>query len=82
MSKQPTLEEIVDLIKNHDKRIGLRMLYQRFFIPHSERPKFKLLWDKLDKELKDAAEKEKKSAGYKLQERVSDGSDNDNDNSG
>lgn len=60
---QPTLDELIEIVKNHDIRIGMRMIYRRFFIPHSERPKYKKLWYAIHKELQDGNDSDDSDTG-------------------
>jgi hypothetical protein len=55
---RPRMETIIEMVKTHDKRIGLRMLYNQYSIPMSERYKYRKLWNTFYDLLPDAFEKE------------------------
>lgn len=59
MSERPSAERVAWYVKTYDKRVGLRMLYQKYGIPKSERHKYRELWNKFYELLPDAFEKER-----------------------
>jgi hypothetical protein len=52
----PSKEEFLDYVKKYDRRIGLRMLYQKHSIPEGERYKYRKLWKAFMEILDDASE--------------------------
>ena len=56
--KVPSMEVLVDFVKQYDRRVGLRMLYGRYNIPKHERDKYRELWAKFHDMLPDSFEKE------------------------
>lgn len=56
---KPTLNFIIETVKNYDKRVGLRLIYKQFDVAESDKYKYKELWDMI-KEYQDAAEEWKK----------------------
>ena len=65
----PSVDVLVDFVKQYDRRVGLRMLYGRYNIPKHERDKYRELWAKFHTMLPDSFEKEP------TEERIEDGSD-------
>lgn len=56
MAKKPTLDELIAIVQQHDKRIAMRMIYNRYFIPFKDRPKYRKLYDAIAKELKNGSD--------------------------
>lgn len=54
----PSVDVLVDYVKQYDRRVGLRMLYGRYNIPKHERDKYRELWAKFHAMLPDSFEKE------------------------
>ncbi|KKK48815.1 hypothetical protein LCGC14_3141330 [marine sediment metagenome] len=52
MYKRPTLEEFRSYVLNRHKRIGLRMLYNKFDVPDEMRPAYNRMWDVIENDLK------------------------------
>jgi len=61
----PSLPEVMEFVRHYDKRVGLRMLYQKFSIPKPQREKYRELWNVVWEALPDAFEKEHDHAGPK-----------------
>jgi len=70
---KPPMETLIDMVKKYDKRVGLRMLYQEYEIPESERYKYRKLWNTFYDLLPDAFEKDKKDASEIGQTKEDDG---------
>ena len=56
MAKQPTLDELIAIVRQHDKRIAMRMIYNRYFISFKDRPKYRKMYDAIAKELKNGSD--------------------------
>ena len=59
MDTVPPVEEVAEMVKKYDRRIGLRMLYNKYGIGKEEREKYRVLWTRFWDLLPDAFEKEK-----------------------
>ena len=70
---RPPMETLIDMVKKHDKRVGLRMLYEHYNIPESERYKYRKLWNTFYNLLPDAFEKEKNNASEVGETETDDG---------
>ena len=69
----PPVEVVVDMVKEYDRRIGLRMLYGKYNIPKSERDKYRELWSRFYDMLPDAFEKETVDASEERETTEDDG---------
>lgn len=45
------IEEIVNLVKTRDKRVGLRILYKKHKVKKEDRQAWRDLWDKVREDL-------------------------------
>jgi hypothetical protein len=64
----PSRDEIAEMVRSYDRRVGLRMLYQRHNIPESERHKYRKLWKAFWEVLPDGFEKKDASKKRKTTE--------------
>lgn len=49
----PALQEMVNLVKKYDKRVGMRLIYKNFEMDTETKQKVKHLWDEIEKHLKE-----------------------------
>jgi hypothetical protein len=64
MKEFPSVEKMADYVRNHEKRVGMRMIYREFGITEPEdREKMRQLWDAFHVKLPDAYGKEIESSG-------------------
>lgn len=61
----PTLKEFIKFVEEHDKRIGLRMLYKKYEVPQYDREKFRRAWNLIEERIDNASEKRQQPEGNK-----------------
>jgi len=73
MYRRPTVSQVQEIVRNHDKRVGMRMLYAKFDIPEEKRHLYRRLWDEFYKMMPDAYGKEQEDASENRETTEDDG---------
>lgn len=56
----PTIREFTKCVMDHDKRIGLRMLYKKFQVADYDREKYRKAWELIEERIKNASQEREK----------------------
>jgi hypothetical protein len=64
---------MIEMVKKYDRRVGLRMLYQKHNIPEGERHKYRKLWKAFWSAIPDGFERDKYDASEDREAEENDG---------
>lgn len=65
----PSLREFISVVKNNDKRIGLRMLYKKYHVSAPERAKYREMWDAIVDEAEEKLIEREEGTGKNASEK-------------